>query len=220
MRQTIVFLFATVWATAAFAADPNHPTNSYGSAEVTRILRIDDNGTLFCDIRDFPPIIGKNMPVMLKDLKPASSAEANQKIKDFLSNLLMSPSDEPKHILLNNIHRGKAFCLCADIRYGGKDISTLLIEKGLAERIVQVKEPVSSSPVSPVETITPRTSAPPPTQTTAPTQTGYIASKTSKVFHRADCYHVRRMNTEKAVNFATRQEAIETGRRPCKTCNP
>jgi len=48
----------------------------------------------------------------------------------------------------------------------------------------------------------------------------YVASKKSKVFHRPDCISVKRISTENLVGFATREEAVKTGRRPCKRCNP
>lgn len=215
-RTMICFLWAALGAVAVGAAEPNAPTDSYGTAVVSQVLRIDEQGTLHCNIKDFPPLIGRNMPVRLKDLKPANSAEANQKIQAFLSALLMKPAESRPNIHLSNIQRGKTFCLCADICCDGKDIAEMLIEKGLAQRVIEVKEPKTAAPQT---ADTPRSKTP-ASKTAPPAKGGYVASKTSKVFHRADCYHVRRMNMEKAVTFATREEAIKTGRRPCKSCNP
>ncbi len=48
----------------------------------------------------------------------------------------------------------------------------------------------------------------------------FVASKNSKVFHTADCPHAKRINEENRVEFQTVQEAMGTGRRPCKTCRP
>ncbi len=216
MKQAIAcFLWAAMAATVFGADKPKQSIDSYGSAVVSQILRIDEQATLYCNIENFPPLIGKNMPVMLKDLKPANSAEANKKIQAFLSALLMNKAESKPKIQLSNIQRGKTFCLCADIYCDGKDIAEMLIEKGLAQRIIEVKEPKAP------DSQTSETSA---TKTQAskapPAKSGYVASKTSKVFHRADCYHVRRMNMDKAVTFATREQATKTNRRPCKSCNP
>lgn len=216
MKQAIAcFLWAAMAATVFGADKSNQSVDSYGSAVVSQILKIDIQGTLYCNIENFPPLIGKNMPVRLKDLKPANSTEANQKIQAFLSALLMNKAESKPKIQLTNIQRGKTFCLCADIFCDGKDISEMLIEKGLAQRIIEVKEP--KAPAS-------QTSETSPTKTKAseapPAKSGYVASKTSKVFHRADCYHVRRMNMDKAVTFANREQAAKTNRRPCKSCNP
>jgi len=48
----------------------------------------------------------------------------------------------------------------------------------------------------------------------------YVASKNSGVFHKASCPSAKRINEENKICFKTRQQAIESGRRPCKRCNP
>lgn len=223
MKKVIV-LFAVILSVASvFAADPNQPDGSYGTAAVSRILTINDDCTLFCNIEGFPAIIGQNMPVMLKDLKPATTPEANQKIKAFLSRLLLNESDPPGEVTLCNIQRGTSFCLCADILHNGNDVSQLLIKNGLAYRIIKVNapEPVQPPEEAAVIPVAPATRVQPAaTEKPTPQKSGYVASKNSKVFHCPDCYHVRRMNTANAIHFKTRQEALKTGRRPCKSCNP
>ncbi|GAB4409892.1 MAG: hypothetical protein Kow00123_23400 [Anaerolineales bacterium] len=54
-------------------------------------------------------------------------------------------------------------------------------------------------------------------------QTGncpYIGNKNSKVFHHAWCSSVAQMNPANKVCFATREEALAQGYRPCKNCRP
>ena len=48
----------------------------------------------------------------------------------------------------------------------------------------------------------------------------YIGNKNSKVFHHAWCSSVAQMNPANKVCFATREEAIAQGYRPCKNCRP
>jgi hypothetical protein len=48
----------------------------------------------------------------------------------------------------------------------------------------------------------------------------YVASKNSKVFHKKDCRAAARISSENLIGFSTRDEAIKSGRRPCKICNP
>jgi len=48
----------------------------------------------------------------------------------------------------------------------------------------------------------------------------YVASKNSKVFHKKDCRAAARISSENLIGFRTRDEAIQSGRRPCKICNP
>jgi len=48
----------------------------------------------------------------------------------------------------------------------------------------------------------------------------YIASKNSKVFHKAGCRLAERINKGNLIGFGNREEAIKSGRRPCKVCKP
>jgi len=49
---------------------------------------------------------------------------------------------------------------------------------------------------------------------------GYVASKNSSVFHKADCKEVHRIKDKNLIYFKTREEAIASGRHPCAVCNP
>ena len=61
----------------------------------------------------------------------------------------------------------------------------------------------------------------PPSPTTIQTKEWkYVASKRSKVFHRSGCGHAKRIRPENLIGFRSREEAIRSGRRPCKSCRP
>ncbi|MBS2032873.1 MAG: MBL fold metallo-hydrolase [Deltaproteobacteria bacterium] len=49
---------------------------------------------------------------------------------------------------------------------------------------------------------------------------GFVASKNSKVFHKASCGGAEHIKAENKVNFATRKQALASGREPAKDCNP
>ena len=49
---------------------------------------------------------------------------------------------------------------------------------------------------------------------------GYVASKNSEVFHRADCKSAAKISPKNLIHYATRDEAIRAGKRPCKECRP
>lgn len=186
-------------------------TGTYGNASVSKILRIDQTCTIFCDIKDFPAIIGVDMPVKINGLKTANAVEYNLKIQKFLSELLLTKTDTPKKVTLKNIRRGEMFCFLADVEIDGEDLCDLLVANGLAQRIIEVKIP------KPTQATVRQAS-----QINAPQapRYPYMASKTSKIFHRVDCSHAKRIDTAKAIYFSSRQEAVRTGRQPCKTCNP
>jgi len=48
----------------------------------------------------------------------------------------------------------------------------------------------------------------------------YVASKKSQVFHIPTCKWAQKINPENLVGFGTREEAVASGKRPCKTCMP
>lgn len=48
----------------------------------------------------------------------------------------------------------------------------------------------------------------------------FVASRNSSVFHRADCPSAGRISKSNLVTYATREEAIAAGKRPCKSCQP
>jgi micrococcal nuclease len=48
----------------------------------------------------------------------------------------------------------------------------------------------------------------------------YVASKKSNVFHLPNCKWAQKIKPENLIGFASREEAVASGRRPCKTCMP
>ena len=87
----------------------------------------------------------------------------------------------------------------------------MLVEKGYAKRLI-IPKSAAVTPATPAAAD--NTAAP------AAAAEGFVASKSSKVFHKPACPHAKRMQDNTKVVFSTRDEAIATGRRPCQTCNP
>lgn len=48
----------------------------------------------------------------------------------------------------------------------------------------------------------------------------YVASKKSDVFHYPDCVWAKKISPYNLIKFQTREDALNSGRRPCKVCNP
>jgi hypothetical protein len=59
-----------------------------------------------------------------------------------------------------------------------------------------------------------------PVAESTPAKYEYVASKNGKVFHKPDCIWVKRIKPENLVNYSSRDEAINAGKKPCKQCNP
>jgi phosphatidylserine/phosphatidylglycerophosphate/cardiolipin synthase-like enzyme len=64
--------------------------------------------------------------------------------------------------------------------------------------------------------------APPPTRPAAiPRSSGkFVASRNSEVFHRPGCKGARKISPQNLVGYATREDAIRAGKKPCDECNP
>jgi hypothetical protein len=55
--------------------------------------------------------------------------------------------------------------------------------------------------------------------TEAPKET-CVASKNSKVFHKSECSTAKTISGENLITFASKEQALGSGRRPCRKCNP
>jgi len=216
MKSMMLMLAVLFSYNAAYAqTTAGDPPQSYGQAVVSAVLRLDEHVTFYCDIQDFPSVVGKNMPVRLKSLKPAATPQENRKLLIFLNDLLFSKDKPVTSILLKDIERGKPFCLMANIVVDGKDLCDLLIEQNLARKVVEVGSAATTQNVVTASEASEQTAASGESQPIT-----YVCSKSSKVYHRSTCSHAKRMDMSKALTFATSTEAAASGRRPCKTCNP
>jgi hypothetical protein len=48
----------------------------------------------------------------------------------------------------------------------------------------------------------------------------YVASAQREVFHQPDCEWAKKISHQNLVGFKSREDAIKSGRRPCKVCKP
>ena len=88
--------------------------------------------------------------------------------------------------------------------------------------------PVAKAPAQPAKKAPSQSAAKKPARTTkAPAQsaqkrTQYVASKKREggSFHTINCSIARRIAQNERVYFATREEALKAGYKPCRVCNP
>ncbi len=200
--------------------------STYGDAEISRVVEITSEFTLICDIRNYPPVIGHRMPVRIRGLESPGTVP-DPGLHEFLDRLLGDEQRDPNQvILLKNIQRGEQFCLIADVEINGRDLGDHLVDQGLVSRILKVPLPPEAAK-NPDAVVLPEPPAAPassslvsrPAAPNPPQARGYVSSKSSRIFHRVDCPHAKRMAEEKKVYFHTREQAA-AGRRPCKACDP
>jgi len=87
---------------------------------------------------------------------------------------------------------------------------TILVETNGADyKVFTEKESIRAPPIVKSET-----------KTSESKEYKYAASKNSDVFHYISCSDVARIKPENLILFKTREEALASGRRPCKKCMP
>lgn len=206
-------IFGTVFVSASVG-------NDFGSAVVGQVLAIQDDGGIVCDLENMPDIIGKGIVVYLAEVDFSADQPIKPQVKQFLYDTLIKPTDKPRTIQLNHLQRGKTFSLIACMVVDGRDLAQMLVEKGFAQRTIRLERQTTPVESHQPEPPTKEQSAKSPAEPLKQQQTVYVCSKSSKVYHRPDCPHAKRLSPEKTLTFTSRQQAEQNGRRPCKTCNP
>lgn len=220
MGLRLTLMMVALFSVTAFAEQESNPApnKSYGDIGVEKVLRLDKDVKIYCDLKDMPPLIGKNIPVRIKGLKPSANPQDNLELLIFLNDVLLSNPDQPKPVQLKNIERGEHFCLVADIQIDNQDLCTMLVEKKLVNKVIEV--PNSTPPGAENTANDPKTTPENSAATDTQASGKYVAAKSSKVYHLNTCSHAKRIDPSNAVYFSTKEEAEASGRRPCQTCKP
>lgn len=109
---------------------------TYGSLDVTKVLRVHDGDTFIADIDGVHPIIGKGVSIRLYGIDAPEITSHNPKIKalaiaarDFLADKL----NKANQIRLVHIRRDKYFRILAEVFIDGEEIGPELVYEGLAK---------------------------------------------------------------------------------------
>ena len=127
MKNMVLLLL--LLANMLFAGD-----KIYGNAFVERVTSIYDGDTFRVDIKQYPEIIGKRIPVRVADVDTPEmrgeckkEKELARQAKQFTVEVLRGA----KTIELRNMRRGKYFRIVADVYVNNNSLSRLLIKNGL-----------------------------------------------------------------------------------------
>jgi hypothetical protein len=176
-------------------------------------------------------VIGKDIAVRIDGLEPplivATEAGPNKFFELQAIKFLERAFAKAASVRLKNIKRGRTFSIVADVIVDSNSVADLLITEGLARRYVGAQEARISVGQQrgtryDEDISVGRYSEPAGEQAQAgsPSEAVYVASKNSKVFHRAGCRYAKIVSASNLVRFDSASEAQQTGRRACKTCNP
>lgn len=97
---------------------------------ISRVVRVYDGDTIFVDIDEWPPIVGKNMPVRIRGINCPEMNALVPEIRDRAKAAKAFTSTKiakAEKIYLNNIQRGNYFRLIADVWLDGVDLGTELL---------------------------------------------------------------------------------------------
>ncbi len=244
-----VWFVAIAGAVLLFGISFADSGGDYGDVLVDEVLAVEDDYTLRCTIGQWPAVIGEDIPVRIDgveslgiyDIHPQRLAEVKEHIGLFLDQQV----GQAEVVVLRGIRRGEDFRLVARVEVDGVDLAKLLVAERLARKgsvredqepareveapgqeqeeredskpaqVSPLQQPQEASPVEQER----ETSSPEPTQP-GQEQVEYVASKSSRIFHRSDCSYARTIDEKNRVHFQSRQEAIDSGRRPCRKCEP
>lgn len=215
-----------------------HDYDCYGCVLVDQVVSVEEDFFIICNINQWPPVIGKEVPVRIANLESPSIDQLGKKtiqvqeIKSQTIEFIRSSVEQGKTIILENITRGDKFCLVADVKIDGSGIAEKLIDAGLARPAVKVvieKVPAvsrhqdyQSPPAGNKNYNTPAVTA----NKTSPTRNNgqnndnfVVCSRTSRIYHKPGCHFTKRISEENMVRYSSAQEAEKAGKRPCKMCN-
>lgn len=109
---------------------------AYGSIEVMRVISVHDGDTFTINVKEWPSIVGANMPVRINGIDTPEINSDNVKIrfiakkaKESLRTILSGTGP----LILENIKRDKYFRLDATVKKGGIDVGDVLIGLKLAK---------------------------------------------------------------------------------------
>jgi len=218
-KAIILVLFALILLSCFSLAES---PKTYGDVEVERVIKVYEDYAVDCDIKDWPEIIGSDIKVMIKGVEPPeivlSGGKPNTFFKLQLKKFMQKAFDDAENIKLENIERAETFALKANIVLDEKNLTDLLIEAGLAR--IQVPGDMTQKTPDKVEAETARPVIKEQPKQIVKIKELLVASKNSKVYHRASCGSAKRITQDNLVSFSSRQHAEQTGRRPCKNCRP
>jgi len=219
-RKTFILgIFLCVLAGICFAdkktktASGTKTVKTYGDAIVEKITGIDKGFVFRCNIKEWPAVIARNIPVRIDRVGPpqivTTGGMPNKFFESQLKKYLSQTFAGAQAVRLENIKRGRTFSIVADVIVDSNSVADLLIAQNLARPYAKGQKPqISTGRIS--EQI----------QATAANEAVYVASKNSKVFHRSGCRYAKIISDGNLVRFNSKDEATQTGRKPCKTCNP
>lgn len=110
---------------------------TYGDAVVEKVVSIIDGDSFRANIRDYPAIIGENIPVYIAGIASPPIRGTSGPVKELAlkaKTFTESKLSQANVITLKNIQRGMYFSITADVYVDGKSLARELVRAGLGKK--------------------------------------------------------------------------------------
>jgi phosphatidylserine/phosphatidylglycerophosphate/cardiolipin synthase-like enzyme len=153
---------------------------------------------------------------------------------DFLANAGIPTRIDAQHAIAHN----KIMVIDGQVVITGSFNFTKSAEENNAENLLILRDPKlaqiytanwqahcsHSEPYVRTEAYSETHRGPGPREANPPTRSGdsgrFVSSQNSELFHRPDCRAAAKISPKNLVRYATREDAIRAGKKPCHECEP
>lgn len=216
----LIVVLAAV-CTADIKLEGEKTEKTYGNALIAKVIAVDNVYTFRCDVKGWPDVIGSDITVRISGIAEplivAQEGKPNRFFQTQAKKFLTAYLSDSKTIDLKNIRRGQDFSIIADVIADSNSLAEIMIENGLARRITLREVTQRQQNLKATHSLAANRQR---EESKEPNTAVYVASKNSKVFHKSTCSSARRMTDKTRLTFSGRQQAGQSGRRPCKICKP
>lgn len=130
------------------------------------------------------------------------------RVQTALSRLVTVPGRETRHLLTEVWQVGPVMDVVAKPEVGGAICDAALVQVGIFADTQKTARSLLEAAKD----------APGTMSSAAPYL--FVASKSGKAFHRPDCRWAQNISADNLVTYPSRDEAVQSGKRPCKSCKP
>ena len=144
MKKTLPIIAVCLLVLAWFAGTKARKPECYGDAIVTKVTSVYDGDTFRCNIKEYPPIIGENIPIRIKGIDTPELRDKRKEVKELAykaRDFTVRKLRIARVVKLKNMERGKYFRILAEVEVDGNSLGQQLLANGLAKPYFGGKKP-------------------------------------------------------------------------------
>ncbi len=133
LKHSILIVISIILIGVVFA----RTQTEYGNVYVDEIVRVYDGDTFYCNISQWPKILGENIGIRVNGIDTPEMRGSPPQVKALAKKakaIVYNKLTNSESVILKNIKRGKYFRVVADVECDGEDLAQILIDVGLAKR--------------------------------------------------------------------------------------